>query len=36
MKEKGVTAFSDKEKFWFKEKLLRLFPNITIDEFFFN
>lgn len=36
LKEKGSTAFSDEEKVLFKEMLLPLFPNITIDEIFFS
>lgn len=35
-KEKGKTPFSDKEKILFKNKLKPLFPNITIDEIFFD
>lgn len=35
MKENGKSAFSDKEKIWFKNKLKPLFPEITIDEIFF-
>lgn len=36
LKEKGSTSFSDEEKVLFKEMLLPLFPNITIDEIFFS
>ena len=36
LKEKGATAFSDEEKVLFKEMLLPLFPQITIDEIFFG
>ena len=36
MKEIGNTPFSDREKIMFKEMLLPIFPNITIDEIFFN
>lgn len=35
-KEKGKTPFSDNEKILFKNKLKTIFPNITIDEIFFN
>lgn len=35
-KEKGKTAFSDREKVVFKELLKTIFPNITIDEIFFK
>lgn len=35
-KEKGDTQFNDKEKLMFKELLLPIFPNITIDEIFFS
>lgn len=35
-KEKGSTSFSDREKILFKEMLLPIFPNITIDEIFFT
>ncbi|MGX7024131.1 helix-turn-helix transcriptional regulator [Vagococcus hydrophili] len=35
-KEKRQTQFSDKEKMKFKEILKPLFPNITIDDIFFN
>ncbi|MCW6663312.1 transcriptional regulator [Aerococcaceae bacterium NML190073] len=34
-KERGRTAFSDEEKMKFKEKLLPLFPNITLEDIFF-
>lgn len=36
LKEKGEVAFSDKEKMKFKIMLQPLFPNITIDEIFFD
>lgn len=36
LKEKGEVAFSDKEKIKFKSLLQPLFPNITIDEIFFD
>lgn len=36
MKEIGKTPFNDIEKMMFKELLLPIFPNITIDEIFFN
>lgn len=36
LKEKGDSAFSDREKIKFKNMLLGLFPGITIDEIFFN
>lgn len=35
-KEKGVVPFSDNEKLVFKKMLTPLFPNITIDDIFFN
>lgn len=35
-KEKGEVAFSDKEKLQLKKMLQPIFPNITIDEIFFN
>lgn len=35
-KEKGIISFSDKEKIAFKKMLLPIFPNITIDDIFFN
>lgn len=35
-KERGNTPFSDKEKIAFKDLLKPIFPNITIDEIFFN
>lgn len=35
-KEMGKTPFSDNEKLKFKRMLLPLFPNITIDDIFFN
>ncbi|WP_427813502.1 helix-turn-helix transcriptional regulator [Enterococcus sp. 22-H-5-01] len=35
-KENGKVAFSDQEKLLFKELLLPIFPNITIDDIFFN
>lgn len=34
-KEVGKNAFSDKEKIQFKELLLPLFPDITIEDIFF-
>lgn len=36
LKEKGETAFSDKEKQLFKNLLLPIFPEITIDAIFFS
>lgn len=36
LKEKGEISFSDIEKKKFKELLLPIFPNITIDEIFFS
>lgn len=36
MKEKGKTAFNDKEKILIKEMLKVIFPDITIDEIFFS
>lgn len=36
LKEKGDIRFSDKEKLIFKNLLIPLFPNITIDEIFFS
>lgn len=35
-KEVGKNAFSDKEKIEFKHLLLPLFPNITIEDIFFD
>lgn len=35
-KEVGRNAFTDQEKAKFKKLLLPLFPNITIDDIFFN
>lgn len=35
-KEKGKAAFSDKEKIHFKKMLQTIFPDITIDEIFFE
>lgn len=35
-KEKGETQFNDKEKIIFKNLVKQLFPNITIDDIFFN
>lgn len=35
-KENGQTQFSDKEKQHFKNMLIPLFPEITIDAIFFN
>ncbi|MDT2849721.1 hypothetical protein P7H60_11270 [Vagococcus carniphilus] len=35
-KENGQTQFSDKEKQLFKNMLIPLFPNITIDAIFFD
>lgn len=34
-KENGITQFSDKEKLQFKEMLIPLFSDITIDAIFF-
>lgn len=34
-KERGRTAFSDKEKLEFKKLLLFMFPNITLEDIFF-
>lgn len=36
MKECGKTPFKDSEKLIFKEMLLPIFPDITIDSIFFN
>lgn len=36
LKEKGEVQFSDHEKLIFKRLLLPIFPNITIDEIFFE
>ena len=36
LKEKGKIAFNDKEKLLFKNLLVPVFPDITIDEIFFN
>ncbi|EGO5029879.1 transcriptional regulator [Enterococcus faecalis] len=35
-KEKRIISFSDEEKMLFKKMLQVHFPNITIDEIFFN
>lgn len=35
-KEKGKTAFNDREKQIFKNMLLPMFPDITIDSIFFD
>lgn len=35
-KERGITAFTDKEKVLIKAMLEPHFPNITIDEIFFD
>lgn len=35
-KEKGKVPFSDNEKMIFKALLKSIFPNITIDEIFFD
>lgn len=35
-KERGDTQFNDQEKVRFKEMLKSIFPDITIDEIFFN
>lgn len=35
-KERGVTSFTDKEKIIIKTMLEPHFPNITIDEIFFD
>lgn len=34
-KETGKNSFSDKEKMTFKQLLLPIFPNITIEDIFF-
>ncbi|KXT67737.1 Transcriptional regulator [Streptococcus gallolyticus] len=34
-KEIGKNSFSDKEKMTFKQLLLPIFPNITIEDIFF-
>lgn len=34
-KERGITAFNDKEKLKIKELLVNHFPDITIDDIFF-
>lgn len=36
LKEIGKTPFSDREKLEFKELLIPIFPNITIDDIFFR
>ncbi|MBR3055025.1 MAG: hypothetical protein IKG63_04275 [Streptococcus sp.] len=36
LKENGTTAFKDSEKIIFKKMLLTIFPDITIDDIFFN
>lgn len=36
MKENGKTQFNDEEKIKFKNMLKQIFPNITIDDIFFN
>lgn len=36
LKEKGETAFNDREKQLFKDMLLPIFPEITIDSIFFS
>lgn len=35
-KENGNVAFKDREKMQIKEMLLPLFPNITLEDIFFN
>ena len=35
-KENGNVAFKDSEKMQIKEMLLPLFPNITLEDIFFN
>lgn len=35
-KENGKTAFSDEEKLYIKNMLIDYFPDITIDDIFFN
>jgi DNA-binding XRE family transcriptional regulator len=35
-KEVGKNSFSDDEKMKFKKLLLPLFPNITLEDIFFN
>lgn len=35
-KEKGKSSFTDSEKIIFKQMLIPLFPNITIEDIFFN
>lgn len=34
-KERGLVSFKDSEKILFKELLIQIFPNITIDDIFF-
>ncbi|GKS53949.1 helix-turn-helix transcriptional regulator [Enterococcus mundtii] len=36
LKEVGKTSFNDREKVKFKKMLQPLFPDITVDEIFFN
>ncbi|MFV0557972.1 MAG: helix-turn-helix transcriptional regulator [Enterococcus sp.] len=36
LKEKGKISFSDNEKLIFKQMLLPIFPDITIDLIFFS
>ena len=36
LKENGKISFSDDEKIILKELLIQIFPNITIDEYFFR
>lgn len=36
LREKGKVEFTDKEKMKFKKMLQPMFPNITIDEIFFD
>lgn len=35
-KENGRTPFSDNEKIVFKNELMKIIPNITIDDIFFR
>lgn len=35
LKESGQISFTDEEKIQFKNLLIPIFPNITIDEIFF-
>lgn len=36
LKENGKVSFNDKEKMIFKNKVSNIFPEITIDDIFFN